>query len=310
MRKNPNVLGIVLIISSSIGFGLAPTFAKFSYDSGANAVGTLLARFSVATLLMLVVRKIISRKSYLVNRQKVKWPAPKLFGQLFLLGALGYFIASILYFTAIENIDSGLAITIFYCNPVIVVLLSWWLLGNKPSPIIVWCLVSTLIGVAIAAGQVGNADTISVILVLIVAVEYAFYLIISSKVLPKIDLPTGVTIVMFGSATSLAIYSIVAPNSISVVFPGSLAGWVSVLMMAIVATVIPVATLYAGMNLIGTGKSAIIQTFEPVASIIAGVIFLSEPLTLPRIIGATFVIGAVGVLATVESRNTTQTIHQ
>ncbi|MFM8521517.1 MAG: hypothetical protein ACKOBK_05345, partial [Acidimicrobiaceae bacterium] len=52
-------------------------------------------------------------------------------------------------------------------------MLSWWLLGNKPSPIIVWCLISTLIGVAIAAGQVGNADAISVILVLIVAVEYA-----------------------------------------------------------------------------------------------------------------------------------------
>ena len=310
MRKNPNVLGVALIIISSIGFGLAPTFAKFSYDSGANAVGTLLARFTVATLLMLVVRKIVSQKSRSTNQPKAKWPRPKLFGQLFLLGALGYFIATILYFTAIENIDSGLAITIFYCNPIIVVLLSWWLLGNKPRPIIIWCLISTLIGVAIAAGQVGNADAFSVILVLIVAVEYAFYMIISSKVLPKVDLPTGVTIVMFGAATSFAIYSLITPDSVSVVFPGSLSGWISVLMMAIVATVIPTATLYAGMNLIGTGKTAIIQTFEPVASIVAGVIFLSEPLTVPRIIGATFVIGAVGVLATVESRSATRIIHQ
>jgi len=278
---------------SSIGFGLAPTFAKFSYDSGANAVGTLLSRFTVATLLMLVVRTIVARKNQSTDQPKAQWPRPKLFGQLFLLGALGYFIATILYFTAIENIDSGLAITIFYCNP-----------------IIVWCLISTLIGVAIAAGQVGNADAISVILVLIVAIEYAFYMIISSKVLPNVDLPTGVTIVMFGAATSFAIYSLVAPNSVSVVFPGSLAGWISVLMMAVVATVIPTATLYAGMNLIGTGKTAIIQTFEPVASIIAGVIFLSEPLTIPRVIGAVFVIGAVGVLATVESRSATRIIHQ
>ncbi|MGA1366722.1 MAG: EamA family transporter, partial [Ilumatobacteraceae bacterium] len=118
MRKNPNVLGVALIIISSIGFGLAPTFAKFSYDSGANAVGTLLARFSVATLLMLVVRETISRKKQATNQPRAKWPRPKIFGQLFLLGALGYFIATILYFTAIENIDSGLAITIFYCNPI------------------------------------------------------------------------------------------------------------------------------------------------------------------------------------------------
>ena len=302
MRKNPNSLGVALIIVSSIGFGLAPTFATFSYRNGGNAVGTLLARFTVATLLMLIVRKISGRQA--------KWPRPLLFGQLFLLGALGYFTATILYFTAIQNIDSGLAITIFYCNPVIVVLLSWWLLGNKPSRIIVWCLVSTLIGVAIAAGQVGNADTISVILVLIVAVEYAFYMIISSKVLPKVDLFTGVTIVMFGAASSFAIYALFAPSSVEVIFPNAINGWVSVLMLAVVATVIPTATLYAGMNLIGTGKTAVIQTFEPVASILAGVIFLSEPLTLPRIIGATFVIGAVGVLATAESRSTARIIHQ
>ncbi len=306
MHNNKNLLGVALIIISSIGFGLAPTFANFSYDSGANAVGTLLARFSAATLLMLVVRKIIPLKSEI----KSKWPRPVLFGQLFLLGALGYFIATILYFTAIENIDSGLAITIFYCNPVIVVLLSWWLLGIKPSRIIVWCLASTLIGVMIAAGQVGNADMLSVVLVLIVAVEYAFYMIISSKVLPKVDLPTGVTIVMFGAATSFAIYSVVTPNSVTVVFPGTTAGWVSVLMLAVIATVIPTATLYAGMNLIGTGKTAVIQTFEPVASIVAGVIFLSEPLTVPRIVGATFVIGAVGVLAVAESRGAARIIHQ
>jgi drug/metabolite transporter (DMT)-like permease len=302
VRKNPNSLGVALIIVSSIGFGLAPTFATFSYRNGGNAVGTLLARFTVATLLMLVVRKISGRQA--------KWPRPLLFGQLFLLGALGYFTATILYFTAIQNIDSGLAITIFYCNPVIVVLLSWWLLGNKPSRIIVWCLVSTLIGVTIAAGQVGNADTISVILVLIVAVEYAFYMIISSKVLPKVDLFTGVTIVMFGAASSFAIYALFAPSSVEVIFPNAINGWVSVLMLAVVATVIPTATLYAGMNLIGTGKTAVIQTFEPVASILAGVIFLSEPLTVPRIIGATFVIGAVGVLATAESRSAARIIHQ
>ena len=302
MRKNPNSLGVALIIVSSIGFGLAPTFATFSYRNGGNAVGTLLARFTVATLLMLVVRKVSGRQA--------KWPRPLLFGQLFLLGALGYFTATILYFTAIQNIDSGLAITIFYCNPVIVVLLSWWLLGNKPSRIIVWCLASTLIGVTIAAGQVGNADTISVILVLIVAVEYAFYMIISSKILPKVDLFTGVTIVMFGAASSFAIYALFAPSSVEVIFPNAINGWVSVLMLAVVATVIPTATLYAGMNLIGTGKTAVIQTFEPVASILAGVIFLSEPLTVPRIIGATFVIGAVGVLATAESRSSARIIHQ
>lgn len=301
MRKNSNLLGVVLIIGSSIGFGLSPTFANFAYDNGASVVGTLLARFCVATVLMLIVRKVSS--------QETKWPKPRLFLQIFLLGAFGYFIATLLYFTALKNIDSGLAIIIVSCGPVIVVLLSWWLLGTKPSRIIVVCLASTTIGVIIAAGQVGSGDAISVVLVLIVAVEYSFYIVFSSQILPKVDLLTGVTIVMFGAATSFIIYYFLAPSSVEMSFPNNINGWISVVLLATVATVIPTATLYAGMKLIGTGKTAVLQTFEPVSSIVAGVVFLGEPLTMPRVIGAIFVIGAVGSLAASESRNETAIPH-
>jgi len=301
VRKNTNLLGVVLIIGSSIGFGLSPTFATFAYDNGASVVGTLLARFCVATMLMLIVRKVSS--------QETKWPKPRLFLQIFLLGAFGYFIATLLYFTALKNIDSGLAIIIVSCGPVIVVLLSWWLLGTKPSRIIVVCLASTTIGVIIAAGQVGSGDAISVVLVLIVAVEYSFYIVFSSQILPKVDLLTGVTIVMFGAATSFVIYFFLAPSSVEMSFPNNINGWISVVLLATVATVIPTATLYAGMKLIGTGKTAVLQTFEPVSSIVAGVIFLGEPLTMPRVIGAIFVIGAVGSLAASESRNETVIPH-
>ena len=301
MGKNSNLLGVILIIGSSIGFGLSPTFANFAYDSGASVVGTLLARFCVATLLMLIVRKVSSKET--------KWPKPKLFIQIFMLGAFGYLIATLLYFTALKNIDSGLAIIIVSCGPVIVVLLSWWLLGTKQSRIIVFCLASTTIGVIIAAGQVGSGDAFSIVLVLIVAVEYSFYIVFSSQILPKVDLLTGVTIVMFGAATSFVIYYFAAPASVAMDFPKNINGWISVILMATVATVIPTATLYAGMKLIGTGKTAVLQTFEPVSSIVAGVVFLSEPLTLARIVGAVFVIGAVGSLAASETRDRTVIPH-
>ena len=302
MRSNERAVGVALILMSSTAFGLAPTFAKLAYESGASVVGTMLARFTVATLLMLAVRKISTRE--------VSWPAPKLFGQLFLLGAIGYFIAALLYFTALDRIDSGLAVVIFYCNPLIVVLLSWKIHGHKPSRLVVVCLVSTLVGVAITAGQVGNADTFSVVLVLIVAVEYAIYMIASSRVLPKVDLLTGVTIVMFGAACSFFIYWLVSPASVAVQFPETTLGWTSIVLIAVVSTVFPTATFYAGLKRIGTGKTAVITTFEPVVQIFAGVVFLSEPLTMPRIIGAIFVIGSVAALATSESRNEAAILHQ
>ena len=146
-------------------------------------------------------------------------------------------------------------------------------------------------------------------LVLIVAVEYSFYIVFSSQILPKVDLLTGVTIVMFGAATSFVIYYFAAPASVAIDFPKNIIGCISVILLATVATVIPTATLYAGMKLIGTGKTAVLQTFEPVSSIIAGVVFLSEPLTLARIVGAVFVIDAVGSLAASETRDRTVIPH-
>ena len=92
-------------------------------------------------------------------------------------------------------------------------------------------------------------------------------------------------------------------------FPKNVNGWISVILLATVATVIPTATLYSGMQMIGTGKTAVLQTFEPVSSIVAGVLFLGESLTLARIIGAVFVIGAVGTLAASETRNKTEIPH-
>jgi drug/metabolite transporter (DMT)-like permease len=47
----------------------------------------------------------------------------------------------------------------------------------------------------------------------------------------------------------------------------------------------------------------VITTIEPVLAIAMGVIFLSEIVTTTRVIGATFVIGALIALSVLESRD-------
>jgi drug/metabolite transporter (DMT)-like permease len=48
---------------------------------------------------------------------------------------------------------------------------------------------------------------------------------------------------------------------------------------------------------------SVITTIEPVLAIAMGVIFLSEIVTTTRVIGATFVIGALIALSVLESRD-------
>jgi threonine/homoserine efflux transporter RhtA len=47
---------------------------------------------------------------------------------------------------------------------------------------------------------------------------------------------------------------------------------------------------------------SVLTTLEPVLAIAAGIIFLSEELTINRVVGASFVIGALIALSVLEAR--------
>jgi len=296
VATRPRFIGVAFVLVASVGFGLAPTFANFSFAHGANAVGILLARFTIASILMLIARPYFVRGT--------PWPGRRLFIQIFLLGSMGFFLGTLLYFTALKNIDSGLAVVIFYSNPVFIVLLSWWVNHHKPTRVVAVCLVFTLIGVAITVGQVGSGNLVSVLLVLGASLEYSIYMIISVRVMPKTDLFTGVNIVMIGAASSYTLYWLFAPSSVDVNFPTDVTGWVNASLLGVISTACATVAMFAGVKVIGAASSSVIMTFEPIVAIVAGHLFFAEQLSSTRIIGGSFVIGAVLALALVESRST------
>jgi drug/metabolite transporter (DMT)-like permease len=65
--------------------------------------------------------------------------------------------------------------------------------------------------------------------------------------------------------------------------------------MAIVSTVLPVFMLSSGIRLIGSGRTALVGSIGPVATIFLAHWVLGESLSMPQISGAALVLG--GVLA-------------
>ena len=111
---------------SSLGFSIGPSLAKHAYESGANPLGVMTARFTIASLIMLVFRQIRLRDE--------PFPKIKIILEIFAIGILGITTVSFAYFLAIESIDTGLAIVLWYCNPLIVVLMSWLFLKKTTNP--------------------------------------------------------------------------------------------------------------------------------------------------------------------------------
>ena len=302
MLKNQNTVGALFIVFASACFAMVPFMAKSTYDEGANALGMLSSRFAMSAILMIVLRLIFVRNT--------PWPRRQLLPDLLSLGFVGLTICALAYFTAIRDIDTSLAIVIFYCNPVMVVLTSWLIYKKKPTKSIVYALIFTMVGVGITTGEIGSGSTRAIVLVLISSLAYVFYALGCSRSLKHTDMFTGVTFVNIGAALGFNLVAFVSPVGLHADYPDTTKGWLIIVALAIVGTVFPTTTFFMGLTRIGTNMTSIFTTSEPVFGIAMGVLVLNERLSLNSMIGATFVIGALLMLSVVESRSETVSAHQ
>ena len=293
MRRNVQLVGIVLALASATLYGITPYFVNVAFDHGADPFGLMTARYIIASAVLLVIR--------LIRLPHAPWPARRTSIYLFLLGAIGLYLNSVCVFSALDLMDSGLVMVLFYFYPIVVVLMSWSLHGHKPDGIIWLCLALTVGGVALSASDVSGGAIDGVLLIIIGAFTYAIYSVIGSRLMPTTNVLTGLLIVLFGAACSFTVVWLVNPPGMPTTMPRDTAGWLSALEIAVVGTIAAMGLFFAGMNRIGAGKSAVIQTSEVFVTVTMGLVFLGESLTARQVIGAVLILGGVILLAQKEA---------
>ena len=296
MPKNQRVIGTLFVFLSSTGFAIVPTFTKKLYAYDTNAMGVMSVRFALATLLMFAIRAVMLRNA--------PWPSLKNTAKLLLWGVCIMGI-SLTYFIAINDIDTGLAIVLFYANPVFIVFGSWIIWKKRPSKNVLLSLVFTMIGVFITVGQIGEASLSAVALVLLSAIFFTIYLLGLSHSLEQTDVITSVVLVNAGGAISYWFLVATSPGSLTAEFPHDSVAWLYIAGLVVFGTVTPILAGFAGLKRVGPSMVSVLTTLEPVLAIAAGVIFLSEDLTVNRVVGAGFVIGALIALSVLEARTET-----
>jgi drug/metabolite transporter (DMT)-like permease len=294
VRNNQRVIGIALAVLSCTLYGINPLFSVNAYEDGANSRGLMVARFLIAAPLLLAYRLITVRGA--------RWPRGRDLTEIFLFGYIGFTMQSFFYFGAIERMPSGLVSVIFYCFPVMAVLLAWWLLRHKPSKVIGVCLVATVVGVGLTAGEVSGAQTSGITLTLAGALTYSFYVVLSSRVMPRYDGVTGLTIILIGAMCGWLTLWVLRPLGMEVRFPSSISGWLNIAVLATFGTIVAMRSFFAAMKRVGPGPTSVASAFEPVVTIIIGGMFLGEVLTGRSVVGAALVIGAVVLLTLGEAR--------
>ena len=109
------------------------------------------------------------------------------------------------------------------------------------------------------------------------------------------------TIALTGAASAFVLVSLVGPSSLDPEFPVNSQGWLLVLAMAFLITIVATALFFAGIKRIGPGTTSMVETFEAVVTISIGVLLMNESVTAMQILGTVTVLGSIVAIGLAES---------
>ncbi len=296
------MFGVIFIILAGGGYGTGPWFAQNLERNGANPMGFLTARFVISAVLLIAFRLARMGVKNLPNATDAL--------KIFLLGAFGFFVSPLLYFIALQDLESGLVVVIFYIYPAIAVILSWMIYNHKPNLVITICLFTTLTGVWLTAGQVGDGNTVGIFITFVSGLTHAIYVVAAGSISKKSDPLTMLTIALTGAASAFVFVSLLGPGSLDPKFPTNQQGWLLVSAMAFLITILATALFFAGIKRIGPGVTSMVETFEAVVTIFIGIMFMSETVTAIQILGTVTVLGSIVAIGLAESRAEVRTGKQ
>ena len=280
--RRRRLTGVALALVSAAGFGVMPVLGKVAYDDGAEPLGILAVRFTIAAAALLVLARLLGQPL----------PRDRRLGALALLGGVGYVGQALCYFNALERISAGLTALLLYVFPALVVVLSAVLLRERPRPLAAGCVALALVGTALTIGPVQGGQGSGVALGLGAALVYAVYILVSSRVTGVGAFAMAAVVLSAAAVTTGALAATTRPA-----LPSSATAWLAVVGVAVLGTVVAVTAFFGALALIGPSDASVLSTVEPVVSVVVAGLVLGERLSATQVAGGAVVLLAVGVLA-------------
>ena len=255
----------VCLILSAFIYGFAPILAKFAYKSGANGITlTFLRTFLMLPLLFFIM--IFRKVSFKLTKKELI--------DIILLGVVGGSFSMISLYAAYDYISTGLATTLHFIYPLIIVITSVMLVT---------------LGMFMFVDLNNTADKIGVILAILSGIFYSFYVVYMyrSKLdeMDYIKLTFYLMIIM-----SIGTY-IFGLTTDSLVFEKmDYKAWILSVAISLIITLGAVPLFQVGVRCEGASTAGIVSAFEPITSIILGAIFLGETMGLVQYIGGGLII--------------------
>jgi drug/metabolite transporter (DMT)-like permease len=288
--------GVALVLVSAVSFGIMPILAKLAYAERVNLITLLTMRFCLAALVMWALW---------ASRRHEATPAHLTATRLLPLIAMGglYVGQSFSYFRAVGIISASATGLLLYTYPVLVTVLAWLFFREALTRRKLAALFLATIGTLLVLGlfslvggqnnQLGTLDPRGVGWALAASGIYSAYIIAGTRFTRGLPALFCSAVVITSAAVVYAFWGL-ATGQLD--FSFGWLGWVWAVAIALVSTVLAIATFFAGLAIIGPSRAAIVSTVEPAVTVGLGTLVLGEILSIEQACGAVLILAAVFVL--------------
>lgn len=294
--KHP-YFGTLLVLLSSIAFSSKAIMVKLAYVYHVDAATLIALRMAFAIPFFIGVGWWAMRQGSAMQMRRRDW------WTLLLLAMVGGYGSMWLNFEGLRYVSAGLERVILFLYPTLVVLMSALFLQHRISRREWFAMLTSYMGVvlvvwhdvALAAVNTSWSATTTWYgagLVLMSAIVYAGYLLVSGQLIPKMGAGRFTACSMsFAALASAGHFASTTPLSAAMHLP--LAVYGLALLMAVVATVLPSVLMNMGIQQLGSQRASLISAIGPVSTIAMAYAFLGEPLSLIQGVGTALVLAGV-----------------
>ena len=220
---------------------------------------------------------------------------------LFSLGLTGVFLYNFFFLTGLSWTSATNGSLIVAFNPLLTAVLSVWWLKERVRPVQAGGLLLALlgVGVVITRGSVAVIRGLSFnpgdLLILGAPLAWALYTIAGKKVLRHFPpLVATAYASLFGTLLLLPAAGLEG-SLLSGVRRLTVYGWISVLHLALLGTVVGFVWWYEGVELLGASRAAVFVNLVPLFGVLLSALILSESLEVSQLAGGILVVLGVSL---------------
>jgi drug/metabolite transporter (DMT)-like permease len=275
-------VGVALVLVSATAFGTNAIFAKLAYAAGLATTQVLALRFLLAAVGMWGLAIALGQNPIGFKRRRLV--------ALFGLGAIVYTAQSLTYFTALQTLSASLVVLIVYIYPGLVVIAGWLFLRRSVSRWHVVALAVSFAGLVLLVGGAELQIAWGLVFAIAAPTIYTAYILFSEKVMSQVPAIGASAVIMSGAGIAFAV---IAGIGGELNLPASRDGWLVVLSLAVVPTMIAISTFLAGLPRVGAARASLLSTWEPVVTVVLAVILFGDRFTFVQAVGGVLILAAV-----------------